>query len=671
MLLETLTISDVGTFRGRHVFELAPRTKGNRPRPIILFGGLNGAGKTTLLNSVRLALYGRQSLDGAVTNKGYEGSLRELIHLPINQLVRPTQASVEIVFTYARLGERARYRVERSWEDLRGNISEWLHVYKDDSTTPLLDGDSAQSFLAQLIPPGISQFFFFDGERIADLANDGSDEVLAEAIRRLLGLDIADRLDSDLSVFLRGQRAEGMESGSRQELRKLESEYNDLTATIAEDERSLTDDLTPEIDAAKAAVEQAQALLVDQGGAWAVNRQALEAELDELGAAKRAEEAAVREALTGPAVFALAPRLTGTVIEAVQLEREESDRAALAASLGAHTKALKAQLKAVVSAGPTQKEILACIDSWVNGLTDLGKSRKPVHGLARTDTEALRVVLAAHGPAALKDVLNGVRRIKKTQSREEEVQDRLAHAPSQESIQRAFDQYEQAAAKSAALDLKRKLHITNLRSRIWLAIALNRKMRKIEEQAHDASAAGKAEHLAEQVRETIGAFKEEAAREKCRLLEQHLSRAFARLARKDDVIRGAKIDPQTFKVTLYNRSGAVTPKDRLSAGEKQIFAIAMLEALGKTSGRNLPVIIDTPLGRLDSAHRANLLEAYFPQASHQVIVLSTDTEVDQRFYQGLRPHVSHAYHLVFDEEEGCTQVSPGYFWRPHEVPHAA
>lgn len=150
-----------------------------------------------------------------------------------------------------------------------------------------------------------------------------------------------------------------------------------------------------------------------------------------------------------------------------------------------------------------------------------------------------------------------------------------------------------------------------------------------------------------------------------------MTKAFARLSRKEDVIRSAKIDPTTFRVTLYNRSGKVTPKDRLSAGEKQIFAIAMLEALGKTSGRNLPVIIDTPLGRLDSAHRANLLKAYFPQASHQVIVLSTDTEVDQSFYQGLKPSISHAYHLVFDEVEGCTEVSPGYFWRHQELQHAA
>lgn len=673
MLLETLTLNDVGTFRGRHVFDLAPALKGPRAHPVVLFGGLNGAGKTTLLNSIRLALYGRQSLDALVTNKGYEESLRALIHVPLNQLVRPNQASVEVVFTYARLGERARYRVERSWEDTRTGITEWLRVYKDEGDAPLLDGEAAQGFLAQLIPPGISQFFFFDGERIAELANDSSDEVLADAIRRLLGLDIADRLDSDLSVYLRIRRAEGMDSGSRQELRKLQTEYKALTAHIESDERELADALTPELDAARIEVENAQALLVDHGGAWAVDRKGLEHELDELGQTRRAEEATVRDVLAGAAVFALAPGLVDKVIKTVQQEREEGDRIELAEFVSSQAGTLKEKLKALAGNRSAQREVLACVDTWVNGLAGPSKksARKIVHGLARTDTEALTLLLGAQTLSGARELSRRVASIKQIQAREEEIQDRLAHAPSQESIQRAFDHYQAATAKHAELDLKRKLHIAALRSRIWMAISLNRKMRRVEEQVHDAGSAGKAEHLAENVRHMIGVFKEEAARQKCLLLEQHLAKAFARLSRKEDVILGAKIDPTTFRVTLYNRSGVATPKNRLSAGEKQIFAIAMLEALGKTSGRNLPVIIDTPLGRLDSAHRANLLEAYFPQASHQVIILSTDTEVDQRFYQGLRPHISHAYHLVFDEEDGCTRVSSGYFFRTQELTHAA
>src|SRR5690606_33202414 len=100
--------------------------------------------------------------------------------------------------------------------------------------------------------------------------------------------------------------------------------------------------------------------------------------------------------------------------------------------------------------------------------------------------------------------------------------------------------------------------------------------------------------------------------------------------------------PDAYSVTLFDQTGMLVDKKALSAGEKQIYAIAMLEALGRTSGRSLPLIIDTPLGRLDSKHRDKLVNNYFPTASHQVVILSTDTEIDESFYSALSPEISHA-----------------------------
>jgi len=85
-------------------------------------------------------------------------------------------------------------------------------------------------------------------------------------------------------------------------------------------------------------------------------------------------------------------------------------------------------------------------------------------------------------------------------------------------------------------------------------------------------------------------------------------------------------------------------------------------------GSPFPIVIDTPLGRLDSDHRANLVQNYFPYISHQVILFSTDTEVDQEYFEALKPHISHAYHLEYDPDKGATLVSEGYFW--NEAIHA-
>jgi DNA sulfur modification protein DndD len=121
------------------------------------------------------------------------------------------------------------------------------------------------------------------------------------------------------------------------------------------------------------------------------------------------------------------------------------------------------------------------------------------------------------------------------------------------------------------------------------------------------------------------------------------------------------INPKDISVTLYDRQNQPLPKAQLSAGEKQIYAISMLWALGKISGRPLPIIVDTPLARLDREHRKLLVRHYFPVASHQVILLSTDTEVDQSSFVELRRCITREYRLEFDPAECETTITPGYF----------
>ena len=89
----------------------------------------------------------------------------------------------------------------------------------------------------------------------------------------------------------------------------------------------------------------------------------------------------------------------------------------------------------------------------------------------------------------------------------------------------------------------------------------------------------------------------------------------------------------------------------------------MLDALAKTSGRKLPIIIDTPLGRLDSKHRKKLVENYFPNASHQVIILSTDTEIDEKYLASLNEHISHTIMLEYKGKESSSEIESGYFWQ--------
>ena len=166
------------------------------------------------------------------------------------------------------------------------------------------------------------------------------------------------------------------------------------------------------------------------------------------------------------------------------------------------------------------------------------------------------------------------------------------------------------------------------------------------------------------VKETLHIFKEKLTLKKINKLENEVTECFRYLLHKSELVQRVTIDAATFTLSLYDRQGQLLPKHRLSAGEKQLLAIALLWGLARVSGRQLPIAIDTPLGRLDSSHRTNLIERYFPAASEQVILLSTDTEIAESEVAKLRDRgaITREYLLHHDPNQQRTEVRSGYFW---------
>ena len=89
--------------------------------------------------------------------------------------------------------------------------------------------------------------------------------------------------------------------------------------------------------------------------------------------------------------------------------------------------------------------------------------------------------------------------------------------------------------------------------------------------------------------------------------------------------------------------------------------ISILWALAICSKKKLPVIIDTPLSRLDSNHRKALIQIYFPQASEQTIILSTDSEIDSYYYKLMKDNVGDEFTLKYNDTTKSTTIQKGYF----------
>ena len=161
--------------------------------------------------------------------------------------------------------------------------------------------------------------------------------------------------------------------------------------------------------------------------------------------------------------------------------------------------------------------------------------------------------------------------------------------------------------------------------------------------------------------EIMHEFVQRLQAQKVSLLEANITKCFEFLAQKQGIITSISINPETLDITLKDYNNGILLKEQLSAGEKQMFAISILWGLALTSGYKLPVVIDTPMARLDSAHRTNFINKYLPNASSQVIVLSTDEEIFGKYLEDIKGYVNNTYTLVYDEYSKCSSIKPGYF----------
>jgi len=196
---------------------------------------------------------------------------------------------------------------------------------------------------------------------------------------------------------------------------------------------------------------------------------------------------------------------------------------------------------------------------------------------------------------------------------------------------------------------------------------LNVKIRNILSDRYKNKNAEVQVELTMQVQKVLDEYVDKLKIKKIQLLEKYLLEEIQRLMHKENLITKVKVQKETFDIILYDRNGNSIPNDLLSKGEKQMFATAVLLALAKTSGKPLPFMIDTPLARLDVGHRDNLIEKFFPYASHQVVIFSTDSEIDQNYYSKMKPYITRSYAMEYLPGKGKTRQHSAYFWDENGV----
>lgn len=660
MILEELVLHNYGLYRGRHSIILTPASPS---KPVVLLGGLNGGGKTTILDAIQLALYGKRA---RCSNRGslpYE----EYLTRCINKGVGPAEgAAVELQFRQRSEGVEHTYRVHRSWVPKGGSVKERVQVLKDGASDRVLT-DRWNEVVEEFIPSSMAHLFFFDGEKIeafADLEN--SRLLLSNAVNSLLGLDIVERLRTDLLVLAARQHSKfniGEEKrrfeDAKMEVARVETVLSDYTGQRAAAATKL-DQLEKRLADAKTRYANEGGHLFDQRAEIETNRREVEARLAETG--RRLNEMA---AGVGPLLL-LTDLITSAAARA-ELEEEAQQARAIEDILGERDSRMLETVRALRAS----KKVVSALEEFISSERVARAGAVGVEPYLNLGTEGsfelrglTRGDFLAGTARELSDLL---RTAAELLSQLDDIDQRLAGVPVADSLASVIEEVnslevlvQQQKLRQEALDreiagLKRE---RDQKKATWL-----REVEKVVGLGFQHENGARIIEHSKRVRETLNIFRQSVVRRHVTRIEQLVLDSFRQLLRKSSLISELRIDPEHFSLELRGSDGTVVSPDRLSAGERQLLAVSILWGLARAAGRPLPAVIDTPLGRLDASHRLNLIERYFPHASHQVLLLSTDEEIDESLYRKLKPWIGRSYTLNFDDSRGSTDVRPGYFWQ--------
>lgn len=656
MIIEKLRLRNLGIYAGEMTIDLTPASP---EKPVILVGGLNGRGKTTLRNAILLCLHGRNAQCTNRGNKGYNQYLASLI-------CRTAKAgeSTSVTLTYHRkvAGKVQRLEVTRSWTKANDDVEEQFSVnVLPDENAMEIDPAIATNWNEHIegyFPSSIASLFFFDGEDILRLADKKETrELIRSAIDCLLGFNVVARLESDLSRYIGKHEGDKNYAKELQAFKDAESTLKEALAEATKSEQELEVARKEEQKAAKL-VEDSNKRYEEAGGKLFEASRAIKEKEAALSTEVEGLKDQYRSLAEGPAFLLLTEKLLKTA----RTQAESESKVLKSLMLADHDEKRDAETLTHLSKSIGSTDILREIEKAL--LTSRIKKPKSSELVLEADEKLepkLEHCLSRGLPAArqaIKDFaeLTATKIEQLSQARAD-----LLNMPDAGKITVFLNKKKEALEAHVKARANLDFHEARARPATARLVSAQNNMEEAERKFRDLREIENKLRRALEARQSVKKFMEISTERKLAQVSDLITDAFLRLVGKVSLIQSIRIDSPSLELTLTSPDGNVIESDHLSHGERQILAYAVLWGLSKASGRPLPTVIDTPMGRLDEKHRMNLAENYFHQASHQVVILSTDTEIHGKFLDAMKPGIGKMYSLEFNEKTKSTQVTEGYF----------
>lgn len=614
--------------------------------------GVNGAGKTNLINAITWCLYGFES--HLMKSKEQLGKVNENVVLALQEGEK-TSAKVKIT-----LGDNdPEFMIERECvvEKIDGKIwlreripRAWRVINKDWVAIK-----SPETMVRSLLPEKIHEFFFFDGERLDNFFRRGSAENVKEAI-----LDVSQIQLLETTIIhtkrVRNQIVDEARSKTP-DIEKIQKEINSVESGKEYNENKLSE-INTELNIISLEINEKKDFLrsssQDKIKSLQEKRDLIERQIKQNKKTLESYKQDCNQNLLlmgGPIISfneiektmkiindkyesgELPPKIRDVFLREL-LERGDcicgsdlvNDDEAKNRILELLKKTGFSKIAKQVTEGKFILEnIIRNIPSQINRQNEIRQRISDLHDLIKENKEELNMI---------SEEIQGydIEEVRRIESRLSELETRKAKKHQDQGV--IQDQINRAERLLKELDKKLEKELKNNKDYTDLVTKRD---------------------ICHKVIDVVSEIKEELINEVREKIETNTNDYFKNLIWKKEAFSQVTID-MDYHLSVKNRHGSEV-LGSLSAGERQVLALAFLSALRGISGFSAPVFIDTPLGRISGEPRCNiadLLPKYLEEI--QVTLLVTDEEYTNAVRSRLLPYIGHEYRLDYSEKESSTKV---------------
>ncbi len=649
MILEQITLNNFGVYKGEHIVNLKP----NANQPIILFGAYNGSGKTTFLEALQIVLYGKAAKTAGRGRMAYEEYLESLIN---RDVPKKHGAGLALKFSSRQNGKEEQIQITRTWFQSGSLIKEKCDVLRNNIYDQVAS-ERWGEFVEEFMPSQISELFFFDGEKIEGLADPiRSSGLLKTGIYSLLGVNAIENLIKSLAQIEKKKTLEASLAGEIELFAKEEA----VAAELAQRREKIIFDIAniqSLLDKNISNISAIEAKLKLSGADLLINRHNLQENHAVLNEKIKSLNNQLIDLAAGQAPLMLVESL---IDELREIKISSSGFSKLSLNL------LKEEYKLTLNKLKVSLAVDSLLLSTIEKIFD--ERVENIHsGIDEYSIDiAVNEIPSKEDLEVISTKIKELLLIQANNDIElERLNQNIAAVPAEDKVKSIIEELNQKQADKNKNEGKLELlkeefeQIDSEQDKISKVIST-----KLLELANKKTGSVINQRIlthSSRSRATLLAFKDALLKKHVHTLSKEITECFKQLHRKSKQALSFDVDIKNFSLTIHKSNGDMVLASSLSAGERQLLAVAILWALAKSSGKVLPTVIDTPLGRLDGPHRKKLISNYFPVASPQVLIFSTDEEITTEHYEALKPFISKEYKINYNEDTESSAFEDGYF----------